>query len=214
MLTRGIGHTRFKQTKIGEIPEEWEVRRLEEIALVERGRFTHRPRNAPHLYGGPYPFVQTGDIAAVERITTVSQSLNEEGLAQSRMFPTDTILVTIVGANVGEAALTTFPVAAPDSVIGIAARSVDPAWLFGVASTWKPALQRAATQSARQNINLQTLRPKLVGVPPIREQEAIRERVAAFSRATGLNLGTLAKLQDAKAGLLQDLLTGKVRVSV
>jgi type I restriction enzyme S subunit len=37
---------------------------LSEISLVERGMFSHRPRNLPEFFGGPYPFVQTGDVAA------------------------------------------------------------------------------------------------------------------------------------------------------
>ena len=213
LLTRGIGHTRFKQTEIGEIPEGWEVRELGEIATVERGRFSHRPRNAPHLYGGPYPFVQTGDIAGVSRIVSHSQTLNDAGLAQSRMFPVDTILVTIVGANVGEAALTTYPVACPDSVVGIRADAVDPIWLSYVVSTWKSALQSAATQSARQNINLQTLRPKLVAVPPVAEQAAIRAVISVLADAEEVSCSMLACLKLSKSALLSALLTGRIRVT-
>ena len=48
LLTRGLPgrHTRFKQTEIGEMPEEWEVVELASVASVERGKFAHRPRNA------------------------------------------------------------------------------------------------------------------------------------------------------------------------
>ncbi len=84
LLTRGLPgrHTRFKQTEIGEVPEEWEVVELVSVASVERGKFAHRPRNEPRFYGGEYPFIQTGDVAACDGlIETYSQTLNEEGLA-------------------------------------------------------------------------------------------------------------------------------------
>ena len=59
LLTRGLPgrHTRFKQTEIGRIPEEWEVVELSTVASVERGKFAHRPRNDPRFYGGWYPFI-------------------------------------------------------------------------------------------------------------------------------------------------------------
>lgn len=56
LLTRGLPgrHTRFKMTEIGEVPEEWEVLPLGELAAVDRGKFSHRPRNDPRFFGGPY----------------------------------------------------------------------------------------------------------------------------------------------------------------
>ncbi|MCA9781653.1 MAG: restriction endonuclease subunit S [Candidatus Eremiobacteraeota bacterium] len=214
LLTKGIGQTRFKKTPIGEIPEGWEVKRLGDIAKVERGRFSHRPRNAPHLYGGRYPFVQTGDVAAAERITAYRQTLNEAGKATSKLFPANTILIGIVGANVGEAAITTFEVACPDSIIAIRPDSVSTEWLFQAATTWKPFLQNQSTQNARQNINLETLRPMLIGVPPIEEQEKVAAVTTSFSQSLETLRENLRALETAKQGLLQDLLTVKVRVSV
>lgn len=47
---------------------EYPLKKLGDIAKVERGKFTHRPRNLPGFYGGPYPFVQTGDIQRAKSI--------------------------------------------------------------------------------------------------------------------------------------------------
>ena len=41
---------------LGDVPENWEVKRVKQAAQVLRGKFTHRPRNDPSLYAGPYPF--------------------------------------------------------------------------------------------------------------------------------------------------------------
>ena len=46
-----------------ENPMGWLREELGSLGTLDRGRSRHRPRNAPELYGGPYPFVQTGDIA-------------------------------------------------------------------------------------------------------------------------------------------------------
>jgi len=42
---------------------DWKKVRLKDIGEIGRGKSKHRPRNDPRLYGGPYPFIQTGDIA-------------------------------------------------------------------------------------------------------------------------------------------------------
>ena len=103
----------------GTIPQtKWAEVTLEEIGVVGRGRSRHRPRHAPELYGGPYPFIQTGDIkASGGRITSHSQTYNEVGLAQSRLWPANTMAITIA-ANIAETALLTYPACFPDSVVG------------------------------------------------------------------------------------------------
>ena len=83
--------------------EGWEEKTLEQISeTFGRGRSKHRPRNDKKLYGGDYPFIQTGDIKNCEHlITDYSQSYNDEGLAQSKLWPTGTICITIA-ANIAE----------------------------------------------------------------------------------------------------------------
>ncbi len=57
----------FKDSPHGRIPVEWGIKSLSELAQVERGKFTHRPRNDPQFYGGDLPFIQTGDVTSVRR---------------------------------------------------------------------------------------------------------------------------------------------------
>ena len=48
----------YKQTEVGVIPENWEVKPFQSLATIERGKFTVRPRNDPKYYGGEIPFIQ------------------------------------------------------------------------------------------------------------------------------------------------------------
>jgi type I restriction enzyme S subunit len=59
LLTRGLGHTRFKQTEIGEIPEAWEVRRLGELVTLHNGR-----AYAQHemLSAGPWKLIRIQNL--------------------------------------------------------------------------------------------------------------------------------------------------------
>src|SRR5690606_11642952 len=94
------------------------------IALAEaatafgRGKSRHRPRNDPKLYGGEYPFIQTGDIRNCDGfVVDHSQTYNEVGLAQSKLWPEGTVCITIA-ANIAETGILGFDACFPDSVIG------------------------------------------------------------------------------------------------
>jgi len=92
--------------------------RLNEIGYVSRGRSRHRPRDAAHLYGGPFPFIQTADVKHSELyITEYSQSYSDAGLAQSKLWPSGTLCITIA-ANIAETAILAFDACFPDSIIG------------------------------------------------------------------------------------------------
>lgn len=96
----------------------WSEKSLDQLGLVSRGRSRHRPRDASHLYGGPYPFVQTGDVKhAGLYLNSHSQTYNEEGLAQSKLWPAGTLCITIA-ANIADTCILSIDACFPDSVIG------------------------------------------------------------------------------------------------
>lgn len=215
LLTKGIGHTQFRDSPVGRIPVEWKMVRLGEIAKVCRGRFSPRPRNDPRYYGGRVPFVQTGDVTRSDGLlTTYSQTLNELGLRVSKLFPKGTILVTIA-ANIGDVAVTIFDVACPDSLVGVVPmKGIDVGWLAHYLISRKRALESEATQNAQSNINLQVLTPFPVPLPSQAEQKQIGSVFAHHSQSIRLQTDRLNHLQSLKKALMQDLLTGRVRVKV
>jgi type I restriction enzyme, S subunit len=71
---------------LGDVPEHWEEKRVKDIATLERGKFTHRPRNDPQMYDGVHPFIQTGDVArAIKYITVYKQTLSDRGTTVSKL---------------------------------------------------------------------------------------------------------------------------------
>lgn len=96
----------------------WSEKSLDQLGFVSRGRSRHRPRDAAHLYGGQYPFVQTGDVKhAGLYLTDYSQTYSEEGLAQSKLWPVGTLCITIA-ANIADTSILAIDACFPDSVIG------------------------------------------------------------------------------------------------
>ena len=216
LLTRGLPgrHTRFKRTEIGEIPAEWEVVELASVATVERGKFAHRPRNEPRFYGGKYPFIQTGDVAASDGlITTYSQTLNEEGLAISKLFPAGTIAITIA-ANIGSTGIAALDVAFPDSLVGIqAGPRIDTRFLELVLRTRKGDLEKFAPESAQKNINLNTLKPLRVPLPAMTEQTQIAQSIWSTIKREKNTRQHCDGLKQLKSALISVLLTGELRVT-
>ncbi len=163
----------------------FETFELEDLASVERGKFTPRPRNDPSYYGGSYPFIQTGDISnSVGRLNRWTQTLNEKGKKVSRSFPPRTVVIAIVGATIGATAILDIEVYCPDSVIGIQAfkERTTPEYIECLLRFWKPIFLAQAPETARANINLDTLRPLKIPLPSSSEQQKFSQIVQRFER--------------------------------
>ncbi|MFZ4100094.1 MAG: restriction endonuclease subunit S [Chlamydiia bacterium] len=205
----------FTESEIGLLPPNWTVKRLSEVAHVERGKFTPRPRNDPRFYNGAYPFLQTGEIARAKGriVNDFTQSLNEAGKAVSREFPKGTIIITIA-ANIGETAILGRPMCAPDSLVGVQVYEPNsPRFIELCLRRLRPRLQAIAPRSAQANINLTTLRPLRIPVPNDPEEQL---RIAALVDEASEYRDYIAEkvmaLLQLKKSLMHDLLTGRVRV--
>ena len=109
----------YEDEKFGKVPIGWEVKKVKDVASIQRGKFSHRPRNDERFYNGNFPFVQTSDVVeSVFYLKNASQTLNDLGASVSKSFPCNTIIITIA-ANIGYVALTQYEVFFPDSLIGI-----------------------------------------------------------------------------------------------
>ncbi len=149
---------------------------------MSRGKSKHRPRNAPHLFGGPYPFIQTGDIAQSQGvITSHQQTYSEAGLAQSHLWPAGTTCITIA-ANIANSAVLTYPACSPDSVVGLIPD--ESLCLKEYAEFFlrmaRADLEQFALATAQKNINVEILCDVAVPLPPLAEQHEIVRRVEAM----------------------------------
>lgn len=90
---------------------------LDKLGFVGRGRSRHRPRNDQSLFGGDYPFIQTGEVKAANLyITNSKETYNEKGLAQSKLWNKDTLAITIA-ANIADTAILKIKSCFPDSIV-------------------------------------------------------------------------------------------------
>lgn len=155
----------------GVCDDSWEEKTIGECGKWERGRSKHRPRNAPELFGGKYPFIQTGDIANADiYIYEHKQTLSEFGFQQSRLFPKDTLCITIA-ANIGKVAILTYDCCFPDSVVGFTPfENVDSKFMYYKINDMQKDLEAMAPATAQKNLNLKLLTSVSVQIPTLPEQ--------------------------------------------
>lgn len=207
----------YKDEKFGFLPNGWVVQPLKRLATIQRGRFGHRPRNEPRFYGGNHPFVQTSDVVnSVFYLKDYSQTLSDAGTHVSRKFPKGTIIITIA-ANIGDVALTKYDVYFPDSLIGVNHNEeiINDEFLLLSLMTKKQFLNQVSTESAQKNVNYGNLRSLPIFFPIDKtEQIKIAKKIKAVFDVIEQKQTKIKKLERLKKALMQNLLTGKVRVKV
>ena len=202
LLTRGLGHTRFQQTEIGEIPEGWEVR---PFGTVVESLDSHRvPVKAEvrKTMSGTVPYYGASGI-----IDYVAESLFNEEL----------LLLAEDGANI----LTrSTPVA---FVIN------GPSWVNNHAHVYRQKgatrleflahvlesqkMDRWATGSAQPKLNAAVVSMIPVQIPPVSEQIRICEILGAIEADIDSYASIMKQVAIVKSALLQTLLSGQTRVT-
>lgn len=198
--------------------EDWEEKTLEQISTTfGRGKSKHRPRNYEKLYGGSYPFIQTGDIRNCDHyITEYTQTYSELGLKQSKLWPAGTICITIA-ANIAETGVLTFDACFPDSVIGIVVNDklADRDFVEYLLQSFKVRIQALGKGSAQANINMGTFENKLFPFPSVKEQKIIVKKLNALSTETKkletIYQQKLNDLEELKKSILQKAFRGELK---
>ena len=154
---------------------EWSYKTLDQMGTISRGKSKHRPRNDARLFGGKYPFIQTGDIGAAELyVTEYSQTYNEEGLAQSKLWDKDTLCITIA-ANIADTALLAFPACFPDSIMGFVPfkEVADVKFVKYCFDILQKDCQQISQGTAQDNLSWEKLSTIMFPCPPIEIQHRI-----------------------------------------
>lgn len=185
----------------------WSAKRLDQLGIVSRGRSRHRPRDAAHLYGGPHPFIQTGDVKhAGLYINSFTQTYTEAGLAQSKLWPAGTLCITIA-ANIADTAILGIDACFPDSVIGFVA---DPKradtrfvkYLFD--ATIKIRAQQFSQGATQDNLSQEKLLSLEFEIPEVEEQKRIADILSSYDDLIDNNRRRMALLEDSARQLYRE----------
>ncbi|PWE28423.1 restriction endonuclease subunit S [Maritimibacter sp. 55A14] len=186
--------------------EEWRDFKLDQLGFVGRGRSRHRPRNDPRLYGGQYPFFQTGDVKAAELyLQQYEATYNELGLAQSKLWQPGTLCITIA-ANIAESAILAIPGCFPDSVVGFVAdpKVADTKFVKYKLDTLKLAMQSASLGTTQDNLSLDKLLRFDFLIPTLLTQQRIAAILSAYDDLIENNTRRIAILEEMARRLYEE----------
>jgi type I restriction enzyme, S subunit len=217
LLTRGLPgrHTRFKRTEIGEMPEEWDVRALREIAVLSSGGTPNRER--AEFWNGGIPWVKTGEVN-YNVVTHTEETISEYGLRNSaaKLLPPGTLLMAMYGqgGTRGRVAMLGIEAAVNQACLAIQpSYSVSVRYLFHVFSGQYDELRSLGHEGTQKNLNAKLIGDILVPIPSIEEQSAFIAVLDNVTERGERETAVLDSLRRVKAALMSVLLTGEVRVA-
>lgn len=187
--------------------EKWEGYKLNELGKVNRGKSKHRPRNEPSLFGGGYPFIQTGEIKATDfYINNYSQTYNEKGLAQSKLWKKGTLCITIA-ANIAETAVLGIDACFPDSIIGFVAdeNKSDVKFIKYHFDLLKLHLQSISQGTTQDNLSQEKLLKFTFTVPNnVKHQQRIASILTAYDDLIEVNNHRIKLLEETARELYKE----------
>lgn len=218
LLTKGIGHTKFKKTEIGEIPEEWEVRRLEDICDdITIGMVKTMTK---FYVDNGVPLIRNSDIKE-NTIKTDSMVYLDKEFSRANQSKCLNIgqIVTVHTGDIGTSAVieenmqgaqgfATLNTTVNKSIIN----EYYLCWYLN-SDICKNQAYSFSTGDGRNNLNLKDFVNILAIVPSsIEEQKKIVFILNSISRKIQEYENKKQKLEELKKGLMQQLLSGKIRV--
>ncbi len=214
LLTSGIGHKKFKKTIIGNIPVDWEVVRLGEICDVIGGSTPSTTRK--EFWNGSIPFATPTDITNLcgREISNTKQKITQEGLSScgTRLLPAGSILLTS-RATIGACAINTRPMATNQGFASlVCGKKIFNWFIFYMMIFIQNDLQRIGSGSTFKEVSKNSLRQLNIILPSLAEQKKIANILTTIDDDIGKYSGHKSNLELLKIGLMQILLTGKLRV--
>lgn len=199
----------YKNSPLGIIPNEWEVKRLGEISQMFSGG---TPKSTEQMYfNGEIPFIKSGEISNAK----TEQYLSELGLKNSsaKLIERGDLLYALYGATSGECALSKISGAINQAILCIRpTKDVDRYFLLSFLQKGKEYYYNSYLQGGQGNLSADIVKGYKILTPPLPEQRKIAEVLSTWDRAIEKQTQLVEKLELRKKGLMQQLLTGRKRL--
>ena len=212
LLTQGIGHTQFKDSPVGRIPVSWEITTTGSIS-----RSIVPGRNKPKLVQDHIPWIGIEDFdgnylsGSKRGLGVTRESLKS---AKGKTIPKNSVVTSIVG-NFGFSAVTTREIVINQQLhCFICNEEIEPLFLSFCLQQQKQQMETLSTQTTISYLNKENVESVIIPLPPLAEQEKIVSILTSIDSKIEVKQQKLQQTQNLKKSMMQDLLTGKVRVSV
>lgn len=214
LLTKGIGHTKFKKSDIGEIPEEWEVKKIIDIATTTSGGTPSRAKKE-YYENGIYPWVKTGELYN-KYISETEEYITEDALKKSsaKLVQEGAVIIAMYGATIGKLSIAKRSVTTNQACCSIICNDniCYNEYLYYRLDFEKENIINLGAGGAQPNISQDIIKSYKLAIPSIVEQQRIALILSEIDEKIDEYENKKQKLEEIKKGLMQQLLTGKIRV--
>lgn len=201
--------TQYKNTAIGPIPTDWEVKKLGELGTVITGNTPSRKDTS--LWNGDYCWVTAKDFKNKYIYDTI-EKITELGCKKARIVPKGAILITCI-ASIGNNAIAAVPLATNQQINSIIVLDeYNNEWLYYQLNFFKSKLELLASKTAVPIINKSNFEKIVLPLPPLPEQQKIAEVLSTWDKAIQDTDAIIKKLEDRNKALATSLLTGESRI--
>lgn len=223
LLTRGIGHKKFKKTEIGEIPVEWETKEIEALikeskGAIKIGPFGSQIKKSEMVNAGIRVYGQENVYRKdfnIRKYYITPEKFQE--LKTVEIFPGD-LLITMMG-TIGDCCIVQVGIqeGIMDShLMRIQLKdNINPlyaAMLISESRLVKKQINDMSQGGIMSGLNLSIVKKIRIPVPPLEEQTEIENMLSEADNEIGKERGYKSDLEKLKRGLMQVLLTGRIRV--
>jgi type I restriction enzyme S subunit len=202
----------FQETKLGLLPRDWSVARVKDFGTVSTGKTPPTANEAN--FGQDYPFITPGDMGQAKWIKKTERSLSVLGSHHSGVLSTNAVCVVCIGATIGKVGLTVQPACTNQQInTVVCADGHSHEYLYYALRHRARHLQVIAGVNATPQLNKTEFSKYPIPMPATREEEAeIGARLAIFDELVEAKKQKIAVLQRLKKSLMQNLLTGRIRL--
>lgn len=204
----------YKQTKIGLIPEDWEIKQLGEISNISSGGTPSR--GVSSYWNGNIPWVTTSQID-FNIINQANEFITEEGLKNSaaKICKAGTLLMAMYGQGKtrGKVALLGFDATTNQACAIISLENkIFNEYIFYNLSGRYEEIRNLSNTGNQENLNSNIIKSIPIPLPPLPEQKKIAVILSTWDEAIEKLESLVALKEKRKKGLMQSLLTGKKRL--
>jgi len=216
LFTRGIGHTKFKKTAVGEMPAEWQIIKLGEVAMITRGGSPRPIESFITSDDNGLNWLKIGDIElGAKYIQHTSQKIKKSGLSKTTIVHVGDFILSN-SMSFGRPYILKIDACIHDGWLAfkdIKTNLISSDFLYYLLSSkgLQDNFLAIAAGSGVKNLKKESVSNVTVALPSINEQKKISEILSAVGEKISINQKQKEKLTLLKKGLMQDLLSGRKR---
>src|SRR5690606_14043051 len=208
-------NSQYKDTPIGKIPADWEVKKLGEITQTTAGGTPTTKKS--EYWGGDIKWMSSGELN-LKKVFDVEGRITEEGLKNSstKLLPPKCVLIGLAGQGKtrGTVAMNMVELCTNQSVAAIfpSSKFNEDYLFYNLDSRYNELRQMSTGDGGRGGLNLKIINSLYIPLPPLSEQKRIAEVLSTWDKAIQLTEQLIRQKELRKKWLMQNLLTGKMRL--